>query len=171
MPKRKITLEDAYAVFEQHGLKVEVKATQSDQPRIPLSDFLEPVEQSLPVATPAGKTNVRITLYAAHTVGNGGQITVNANGDKSVTNNGIETYGPGVVTVPATIAQHLLHQDQLAQQADARMLESTMRNYIIVHKSTSHGAMNCGILVAQDNSFNMSDVLGKLGNNHMMQIG
>ncbi len=170
MPRRKITLEEAFAVFEQHGLQVEVKAVQQDQPEVPLSSFLEPVEVSAPVPQTVSKKLIKITLFAQHTVGSGGQTVRNSKGDSDVVNNGVETYGPGICTVPIYLAQHLLYQDALARAADDRMLEKTMRNYIIVPKVTSQGVVNCGILAAVDSSFDMSSVLGRLGEGNIYKV-
>lgn len=162
MPKRKITLEEAYAVFEQHGLEVEVKGIQQQREHEPLSAFLEgESEPDTPVIDEGGKT-LKITLYAAHTVASGGEMVVK-DGAKQVVNNGIETYGPGVVTVPQHLAQHLLHQDLLARRGDERMLDRSMRTYIIRPMHTSQGTINVARHVSNDSGFDLSGFLGRLG--------
>jgi len=163
MPKKKITLEEAFAIFEQHGLQVEVKAIQVDEPTAQLSDFLESNAPVVNTAEPVGKRFLKVTLYAAHTIGTGGQFVTGINGDRHVVDNGVETYGPGVVTVPLELAQHLLHQDGLARQADDRMLSPHMRSFVVIPKITAYGVVNCGIQVSDNNSFDMSSLLGKLG--------
>ena len=171
MPKRKITLDEAFAVFEQHGLQVEVKAVQQNPSTTPLSDFLEPVVEDKPVVQQTNKKTVKITLFAAHTIGNGGEIVTDIHGNKTVVNNGIQTYGPGVCTVPITLAQQLLHQDILAREADERMLERTMRNYVVMPYCNKDGMMvNRAINVARDNNFDMSGFLGSISDNNMLQF-
>ena len=171
MPKRKITLDEAFAVFEQHGLQVEVKAVQQSAPTTPLSEFLEPVVEDKPAVQQTNKKTVKITLFATHTVGNGGESVVDSNGNKTVINSGVQTYGPGVCTVPLALAQHLLHQDILAREADERMLEKTMRNYVVMPYYNKDGVMvNRAVNVARDNNFDMSGFLGSISDNNMLQF-
>jgi hypothetical protein len=168
MPRKKITLEEAFAVFEQHGLQVEVKAVQQDQPVAQLSDFLEDVsipQVQLPIQV--SKKLIKITLYARHSIANGGQLVKQPDGTTHVINNGVESYGPGVIIVPADIAQQLLHQDGLARQADEHLLDRKLRSYVIVPRETQYGTINCGYRVSEDSSFDMSGFLGQLGNNNI----
>lgn len=167
MPKRKITLDEAFAVFEQHGLQVEVKAVREDEPIEQLSAFLETGEPSQPIAEQLSHKTIRVTLFAAHSVGNGGEMIVHKDGTKEVVNNGIATYGPGVVAVPAYLAQHLLHQDMLAKRADERMLERKVRQYVVTPKATMYGVINVARHVSNDSSFDMSGFLGRLGDNEI----
>lgn len=167
MPKRKITLDEAFAVFEQHGLQVEVKAVNESQRNEPLAAFLEQSEEAPAIAEQLSAKHIKITLFAAHSIGSGGQITIMPDGSKQVTNSGIQTYGPGVVTVPASIAQHLLHQDMLARRADDRMLENRVRQYVVTPKRTMQGIVNVARHVSNDSSFDMSGFLGKLGDNEI----
>lgn len=167
MPKRKITLEEAFAAFEQHGLQVEVRAVKEDIPTEQLSAFLEINEEAQPIVEELSTKHIKVTLFAAHTVGNGGSIQVMPDGSKQVVNNGIQTFGPGIVTVPANLATHLLHQDMLARRADDRMLESRVRQYVVVPRRTMHGTVNCAKHVSNDSSFDMSGFLGKLGDNEI----
>ena len=167
MPKRKITLDEAFAVFEQHGLQVEVKAVREDEPTEQLSAFLETGDTPQPIAEQVSKKTIKVTLFAAHSVGNGGEMVVGTDGIKHVINNGIATYGPGVVNVPAHLAQHLLHQDMLAKRADERMLERRVRQYVVTPKATALGVINVARHVSNDSSFDMSGFLGKLGDNEI----
>jgi hypothetical protein len=172
MPKRKITLEEAFAVFEQHGLQVEVKAVQIDQPQESLYDFLE-VEsvQQQPVIQSTSAKSVKITLYATHTIGSGGEIVLDTSGNKAVINNCVESYGPGVVTVPARLAQHLLHADMLARHSDENLTSSKMRSFVVVPRVTPYGVVNCSIQVSEDRAFDMSSFLGALGNSNLYTTG
>ena len=161
MPKRKITLEEAFAVIEQHGLKARIVAVEDNQePSAALADFLEPVATAPQQAIPQGKKEVKITLYAAHTVSSGGSVVVNSSGDKSVSGSSIETYGPGVITVPIAIAQQLLHQDALAREADERFLDRKFRSFVVVPKD----GMNVRVPVSEESNFDLSGLLGALGN-------
>lgn len=164
MPKKKITLEEAYAVFEQHGLEVEVRGIQQQKAVEPLSSFLEGGDEMQPPLAEEGKKTIKITLFAAHTIGNGGEI-VTVDGEKKVVNNGIVQYGPGIVTVPSHLATHLLHQDLLARRADERMLEQRVRTYVVRPVYTSHGVVNVARHVSSENGFDLSGYLGELGNN------
>jgi hypothetical protein len=170
MPKKKITLEEAYAVFEQHGLEIEVKALAPTPQRESLTSFLD-VEPEQPSAVIAeDKKTLKITLYAAHTIGNGGEIITERDGTKHVINNGIVQYGPGVVTVPLHLAQHLLHQDLLARRGDDRMLDNRMRTYVIRPMRTAQGTINVARQVSNNNSFDLSGFLGKLGDGGVYQL-
>lgn len=169
MPKKKITLEEAFAVFEQHGLEVEVKAIAPERKVESLSAFLESDESVAIPLVQEGPKSIKITLFAAHTVGSGGEIVIQA-GEKVIINNGIETYGPGVVTVPSHLAQHLLHQDLLARRADERMLENRVRSYIVRPMRTSQGVVNVARCVSVDNGFDLSGFLGGIDSNGMYHI-
>ena len=167
MPKRKITLDEAFAVFEQHGLQVEVKAVSDERVNEPLTAFLEDTTVKPPIIEELSAKHIKITLFAAHSIGSGGSINIMPDGSKQTVNNGIQTYGPGIVTVPAQLAQHLLHQDMLARRADDRMLENRVRQYVVTPKRTMHGNINVARHVSNDSSFDMSGFLGKLGDNEI----
>lgn len=163
MPKRKITLDEAFAVFERHGLQVDVKAvTPPVTYREQLADFLEEGEAPAPPSTVEYKASVRVTLYAQHSVGSGGHLE-GTGAAQHVVHNGVQSYGPGVCTVPGYLAQHLLHQDGLARQADARLLDRKVRSFVIVQKQTTHGLQSVGIQVSEDAGFDLSGFLGTLG--------
>ena len=169
MAKRKITLEEAYAIFEQHGLEVEVKAIQPVKEAEPLSAFLEQSSEASPPTAEEYKKEVKITLYAAHTIGNGGEMVI-VDGERRVINNGIQTYGPGICTVPISLAQHLLHQDLLARRGDDRMLESTVRTYVVRPVHTNNGVVNVARHVSNDNNFNIGGYLNQLGDSGAFRI-
>lgn len=170
MPKKKITLEEAYAVFEQHGLEIEVKALAPPPQKESLSSFLDIAEEQQSAVITEDKRTLKITLYAAHTIGNGGEIITENDGTKHVVNNGIVQYGPGIVTVPLHLAQHLLHQDLLARRGDDRMLDTRMRTYVVRPMSTSQGTINVARQVSNDTNFDLSGFLGKLGDSGIYQF-
>lgn len=171
MPKKKITLDEAFAVFEQHGLKVKVEAVQIDQPPVDLSAFLQDDTQPTALPEKVGNTQVKITLFSAHTVGNGGESIIKPDGSRDIINNGVQTYGPGVVTVPLHLVHHLLHQDMLARQGDEKMLDRTFRSFVILPRYNTVGMVQCGVQVSEDGGFNMSTFLGQLGNtNRITQL-
>jgi hypothetical protein len=163
MPKRKITLDEAFAVFEQHGLQVEVKAViPAETYKEQLADFL--VQDEIAIEpTVEHKHLVRVTLHAQHTVGSGGQMEGTGK-NQHVVNNGIQSYGPGICHVPVNLAQHLLHQDGLARQADERLLDRKFRSFVIVQRRTMQGIQNVGINVSEEASFDLSSCLANLGN-------
>lgn len=170
MPKRKITLQEAFDVIHQHGLDVEVKGVVDDTPSpINIADSFV-IEKEITPPVIQQKKSVKITLYASHTVSCGG-FMVGKGEDKHVEGNSIETYGPGVVTVDNDLAQHLLHQDMLARQADERFLDRRMRSYIVMPIRTQNGLVNAGIHVSNDPSFDLSGTLGKLGDNQVFIAG
>lgn len=169
MPRRKITLEEAFAVFEEHGLKVKVEAVERETKPSPLSDFLEVVEPAAPpLPQQVSGRKVRITLHTQHTIACGGRMIYDDPHDKAghVEGSSVETYGPGVVAVPAELAQQLLHQDGLARSADERMLDNKLRTYVVV----PHGSAHRAIQVSDDSSFDMSGFLGKLGEHSMYKL-
>lgn len=171
MPRKKISIEEAFAALQAAGINVQVKPAQPEpeqlEPDIEL--FEEP-----PLATrqaihygrqrKIGSSNVKITLYAAHTIGSSG-YTVGVGADKHVESNGVLTYGPGVVTVPNDIAAHLLHQDGLARQADAKLLDPTFRSFLIVERRTPQGhTANIGVPVSSlDDMFAIQGGVYRMG--------
>jgi len=163
MPKKKITLEEAFAVFEREGLQVKVEAMQPQKPQIHLEDFLEDtIKEEKPAVVQTGKRFVKITLYASHSIGNGGEMVVSVDGTKHVINNGVETYGPGVITVPVHLAQHLLHQDMLARRADERTFDHKLRSFAVFPQQMPYGTVNAARLVSTDSSFNIASFVTNL---------
>lgn len=165
MPKRKISLEEAFAAFEQHGLEVEVKGVVNhDVTTSDASDSFEVAEtpaQQLPIGKGQKAKYVTVTLHASHMVGCGGMTDAN---DRLISAGSHEQYGPGVCKVPVAIAQHLLHQDQLARQADARFLEREQRNYIIM----PHGGGGVGRLLNVGGELNFMDAVNLFGSRNVL---
>lgn len=146
MPRRKITIEEAFATLESAGINVQVKKPDVDEPVI--LDTIKPSygnTYGIPQETLGGKL-VKVKLYAKHTVGSSGQ-----------------SYGPGVVTVSSSIAQHLLHQDGLAVEADAKLLDRQQHSYLVVQRQSAGQVVNVGLEVD-------SQVLDNIGNlpSHLM---
>lgn len=173
MPKRKISVEEAFAALEQAGIQVQVKKVSEEIPLSKLEDFLEKaVEPSvLPVQGRIGSTTVKLMLYAKHTVGSGGSIIKLNDGSDSLQNAGIETYGPGICYVPASLAQHLAHQDALARKADDRLHDRKFRSYVVVQRSGGNGVQNVGIQVSDDIDFDLSAYIGSLDARNFHHIG
>lgn len=164
MPRRKITLEDAYAVFEQHGvpesaIRKVVAEQQNTAQAEPLSAFLEDsTAEENPVAKQVSYRKVKITLRAAHTISKGGYLK-EVNGEQVIEGNSVETYGPGVITVDSRLAEQLLHQDMLAIRADERMLDRTFRSYVLV--PSAQGA-NSAICVSEDSNFDIAGFVNRM---------
>lgn len=169
MPKRKITLAEAFDVIEQHGLQVQVSAVDA-RPAATLADFIEqPVTPVVhgPVVTANKKAKmVKVVLRAQHTIGSGGD-NVGTKEHPHVVNNGVLTYGPGVVEVPEHLSHHLLHQDQLARAADDRTFDHNTRSYIVL----MDGTRNVARYVSRENNFDLSGLLGSLGDNNIRWLG
>ena len=163
MPRRKITIEEAFSVLQQAGIQVQVKAVEpvtEDQP----IDIIRKDYTTYPPTVIQEKPNsrtVKVTLYAKHSVGSGGFSVKDDNG-QHIESSGVTVYGPGIITVPTALAPYLLHQDSLARQADNRMLETTQRRYLVVQR----GAACVGLPVGDG----VLDNLGILGDNFMLQI-
>jgi hypothetical protein len=158
MPKRKISIEDAFAALEQAGIHVQVKQVDPVQQSVqqqPVQSAHSNMDytQYPPVLKQqqlqrVGKGAVRIPLYSSHSVSCGGYIAAAADGSKQVQEAGVVTYGPGYCTVPADLVEHLLYQDRLAKLADERMLEKTARKYIVGEVCSMDGSVaNIGCLV------------------------
>lgn len=174
MPRKKISLEEAYAVFEQHGLQVEISGiAKPEEPAVPQSALFErpygmPEKPERPERR-IGRNMVRILLHTKQTITSGGNAVHDAQG-KLIRIDGQEsvTYGPGMIAVPVEIAGDLQHQDQLAQKADQNLFSSTFKSYVIV--STPEG-QSVAKLASTDQFFDMSGFLGQLGNSgHALQL-
>lgn len=135
MPRRKISISEAMQVLRENNLDVFVKPVEEE--KVPQK---EKVEKG--VVRKVGNTAITIMLYAQHTIGCGGFLTKTSIDDEGVMSGNTNiTYGPGRVTVPVTIAGQLLHQDQLARQADERLRETTQRSYLVVQKQGYDGVI------------------------------
>ena len=150
MPRRKITIEEAFATLESAGIPVQVKKPDVE---IPASSDTVKANYSDPYGIPQEKLGgklIKVKLYAKHTVGSSGQ-----------------SYGPGVITVPASIAQHLLHQDGLAVEADNKMLDRQQHSYLVVQRTSEGQVVNVGLEVDSQ----VLDNIGNLPNHLMFKIG
>ena len=173
MPRKKISLEEAYAVFEQHGLQVEISGiAKPEEPAVPQSALFERpygMPEKPEGAKRVGKHMVRIALHTKQTISSGGNAVYSPDG-KLVRIDGQESvsYGPGIVVVPAEIAGDLQHQDQLAQRADANLFSATFKSYVIVNTADGRSVAK---LASTDQFFDMSGFLGQLGNSgHALQL-
>jgi hypothetical protein len=167
MPRKKIsltdiTLEDAFSVFERHGLKVKVEAVESEQPNPSLADFLEKPPETPDLPQQVSGKKVKITLHARHTIASSGTII-----NKKVIGGTLETYGPGIVTVPVELASSLLHQDGLARKADESIRDNRVHTRVIV---PSDNGQNRLIEVSQDSNFDLSGLLSALGDRPMYHL-
>lgn len=143
MPKRKISIEEAFAVLNQAGINVQVKPAIEDNVPVQVIKKREPL---FPVQVSSKFTKVK--LYSKHTIGSGGFLVADVEG-KRVDSAGVQTYGPGVCNIPTELAGQLLHQDMLARQADENMLDRTQHSYIVVRKSNADGhSVNVGFEVS-----------------------
>jgi hypothetical protein len=163
MPRKKISLEEAYAVFEQHGLQVEISGIQKlEEPAIPQSALFErPYGVPEKAERKLGKHTVRITLHTQQTVTSGGEAVYDGKRLVRIDGQSAVTYGPGIVYVPTEIAGDLMHQDQLAMKADADFLSPTFKSYVVL--GTGDGR-HIAKLASVDQNFDMSGFLGMLGN-------
>jgi len=162
MPRRKISIEEAFDVLQQAGINVQVKPSVEEhiQPTPPevKRERKGQIFQS-PVQHPLSKTT-KLTLWAKHSIGSGGSTVVNADG-KSIENAGVQTYGPGVCYVPNEYVGHLMHQDQAAKAADDRMLDRTQRSYLVVRRANSQGHfVDVGVQVNNDLFSDMGSLSG-----------
>lgn len=165
MPRRKITLDDARAVFEKHGLQVHTTPLQD--PAESLAAFLEPQPKPQPgSARQVSYRRVEVTLYAAHSISAGGFVVETDEG-KQVVENNVQTYGPGKVTVPAPLAQHLLHADMLARRADDRLHDRVFRSYALVPQ---HQGQNVGVCVSEDGNFDISSFMSAMADHNFRGI-
>lgn len=150
MPRRKISIEEAFKVLEEAGIPLQVKQGDTVLPeRIPVDTNTQhaPIAKQADVSRLTKGKLVKVTLFAKHSVGSGGVATVH-DGEKMVEHAGVQTYGPGVCVVSAELASHLLSADAAARAADARMLEREQRSYLIVQRVSNDGSRaNVGLSV------------------------
>lgn len=160
MPRRKITLDEAYAVFEQHGLKVRVEAVQPELPIVPVDHLFE--QPAPPPVKPRkiGNQLVRINLRTRQTITSGGHPILDAKGKTiAVEGQAFHEYGPGPCVVPSELAGDLLYQDALAVEADRKFLSPEFRSYVILPV----GGRNVGRYISNDPAFDLSGFLGQVG--------
>lgn len=142
MAKRKLTIDEALTFLKTQGVSVRVDSLTHELPRKAESILLEVPKEAQSIS-PRDRLNVkslpklvRIALYAQHSVGSGGSLSVNQD---QIENAGVQTYGPGICMVPRELVSHLVYKDQVARQADERMLEKTQRSYIILQRHNPSG--------------------------------
>src|SRR5437870_803439 len=111
MPKRKMSIEDAFKVLEEAGISLQVRQQEAVLPeRIPVNEAVHVTKVVTASPKPVLGKLVKITLFAKHSIGSGGVTTVHDD-EKMVEHAGVQTYGPGVCTVSAELASHLLSAD------------------------------------------------------------
>ena len=154
MAKKKISIgevEKAFAILEQAGIQVQaVQPVQQEEvvqvPKVRKGQIFPTPSSAL---QQQGRM-VKVSLWAKHSIGNGGFTVVGPDG-KQVEQAGVQSYGPGVCMVPAEYVGHLVKQDQLAKQADDNMLDRTQRSYMVVRKVTPDGyTANSSVPVPSD---------------------
>jgi hypothetical protein len=140
MARRKISIEEAFAALEAAGINVQVKSVDGPEPvPVPAKPKLDYTQYPpVPIAT-VSPDFVKIPLYARHTVGSGGYTVTLPDGSEQIQSAGVESYGPGLCTVPAELASHLLYQDSLAKQADQKMLDRTEYRYLVAEVQGAGG--------------------------------
>lgn len=166
MPRRKITLEEALEVVRQAGLAVQ---PVSDAAVVPISepdkvlDYTQyppkprPSIEAQPVQVPRPR-EVHVVLYARHT------IAAAANGGT------MQAYGPGRCSVSPELADHLLHQDMLARQADDNMLSRQFKSYLVVEKVNSTGQKAAVGIPVHDGVLDDITSLERLGTHYTINI-
>lgn len=150
MPRRKISVEEAFKVLEQAGIQVRVQEqeqpVQQPVPEKPRRNAYGSIEMHTPKKDP--KT-AKITLYAKHTIGSGG-VQVGEDG-KQIEHAGVQIYGPGVCTVPVEHVNHLLHADRIAREADEQMLSPIPKHKLILPIRDGQGyRKDIGVEVSED---------------------
>lgn len=135
MARRKISIEEALQVLEEAGIPLQAKPLETVAPVIEQQQ----VSPAFVKKQSSPPNVVRIELRARHSVGSGGQLVEQADGEKQIEHAGVETYGPGVCFVTPALASYLLHADGVARQADDRMLDRTQRSFIVVQRQNSSG--------------------------------
>lgn len=135
MPRRKISVRDVMDVLSDSPEMVQAIT----QP----SSIVQPTKKN-----PYGSTdmhypqqrvkNVKVTLFARHSIGSGG-VTVVSNDQQQIECAGVQTYGPGVCTVPVEHAAHLMHADMVARQADEDMLSREQKYRFVTEQVDSSG--------------------------------
>ncbi len=140
MPRRKISIEEALSTLREAGMAISISKVEPVESIEPVKKGFKnpvyPMDDYTIVKPTVHNQFMKITLWAKHTIGQGGSLT-----DDGVTEEtNMVTYGPGVVTVPTKDAQYLLHQDMLARQQDDRFLDRTQRSYLVVSGVRSDGS-------------------------------
>lgn len=178
MPKRHMTLDEAFAVFEREGLEVKVVGLKDSPQKSNINDFIQQesthssYELDYSTYPPTRKTKtsetkkgvVKCDLYTQHSVGCAGKLVDVGLPSQRVEGALYSVYGPGMCEVPIEHAQHILHQDALARQGDARLHDRVSRNYIVESIRTQDGRnLNLG--------FQVADISQALGDSRFKSLG
>lgn len=144
MARGKISISDALKVLDDNNLT----AIPKEMERLPKGEKSS-------VTLPASKTRkvgnnaVTITLQYHHTIQSGGFL-VDERKEK-VSKVTASSYGPGRVTVPIWLVEHLLYQDQLLKAANDDFNRTTPRSHIITTRRGYDGnEASVGVLVDDD---------------------
>lgn len=153
MPRKKISIEEAFATLEQAGIPIQLKPVVAEnhveptpEPVIPTGRRKGQIFDTSPKPTKPA-THTRVTLFAKHSIGSGGRLVIDSDGTRRAEHTGVESYGPGICMVPVEHATHLLHADALARQADQRFLDTTMHSYIVVPRQANGQRANIAVEV------------------------
>lgn len=152
MPRKKISIEQAFQVLEDAGIQVQVKSVKEEPVPVKVQhlDIFKNKQPDKAVIQKVGSAAVKIKLFAKHSIGSGGFLVAGLDG-RQIENSGVQTYGPGVCTVPITLVDQLLYADAQARAADERMLEKEQRSYLITQRINSSGQRaNVGVQVPNE---------------------
>lgn len=152
MPRKKISIEQAFQVLEDAGIQVQVKSVKEEPVPVKVQhpDIFKNKQQSESIVQKINNTTAKIKLFAKHSIGSGGFLTNGPDG-RQIEHAGVQTYGPGICDVPMTLVDQLLYADAAARAADERMLEKEQRSYLITQRISSSGQRaNVGVQVPNE---------------------
>lgn len=152
MPRKKISIEQAFQVLEDAGIQVQVKSVKEEPVlvRVQHPDIFKNKQNSEAIVQKVSDITVKIKLFAKHSIGSGGFLTNSPDG-KQIEHAGVQTYGPGVCVVPIALVDQLLYADAQARIADERMLEKEQRSYLITQRINNDGQRaNVGVQVPNE---------------------
>lgn len=157
MPRRKLSVEDAFAQIKQAqehlasagiNVDVSVQSVQSEPEPQPKRNAYGSTE----VSTPKRKaTHMVIDLYSKHCVAHAGHQVIGEDGVKRIVGDGVATYGPGKnIRVPIEIAQRLLYNDAVAREYDDKFRSGEQICKLVVQKIDPSGnRVNVGLTVPE----------------------
>lgn len=152
MPRKKISIEQAFQVLEDAGIQVQVKSVKEEPLPVKVQhpDIFKNKQQPESAVQKVNNTTVKIKLFAKHSIGSGGFLVAGSEG-RQIESAGVQTYGPGVCTVPIALVDQLLYADAAARAADERMLEKEQRSYLITQRISVDGQRaNIGVQVPNE---------------------
>lgn len=145
MARSKISISDALKVLDDNNLRAVPKEMAREQGKSATSPVKVPIGKTRKV----GDSAMTITLAYHHTIQSGGFL-VDERTEK-VAKVASFSYGPGTVTVPLWLVEHLLHQDQLLKAADDDFYRTTPRSHIITTRRGPDGnEVSVGVLVDEE---------------------